>query len=189
MVRLDEITRGLYGAWRLARLDPGGLAWFDDTVDGFWRSFFAAVLTAPGFALLVGLRLAPHQLAAGPARLVLIESIAYVIGWVAFPLVMFYVAKLIDRDARYIRFIVAANWAAVLQMALFVIVTGLAHGFLAEGGVAILGAVATGAILFYQWFIARTALAVSGLVAAGIVLMDLVIGVFVNNVATVMLLA
>ncbi|MHA1568416.1 MAG: hypothetical protein ACTSXZ_03015 [Alphaproteobacteria bacterium] len=186
---MNEITRALYGAWRLARLDPGGLAWFNDSVDGFWRSFFAAAIAAPGFALFVALRLAPLPVTAGPVRLVLIEVIAYVIGWVAFPLLMFYVARLIDRESRYIRFIVAANWAAVLQMALFVIVTGLARGFLPDAATAIIGAVVTGAILFYQWFIARTALSVPGVAAAGIVLMDLVVGVFVNNIASVMLLA
>ena len=37
MVRLDEIARALYGAWRLARLDPGGLAWFDETYESSSR--------------------------------------------------------------------------------------------------------------------------------------------------------
>ena len=42
-----EIAYGIYGAWRLARLDVTGMEVFDRTVAGFWKSFFAAVLVAP----------------------------------------------------------------------------------------------------------------------------------------------
>ena len=48
-----EVLRSLYGAYRLAFLDQSGMAHFNLSVDGFWRSFFAAVLVAPGFAVLV----------------------------------------------------------------------------------------------------------------------------------------
>ena len=39
-----EIVFGLYGAWRLAHLDRGGLGYFDASVEGFWKSFFAAAM-------------------------------------------------------------------------------------------------------------------------------------------------
>ena len=49
----EEVLHSLYGAYRLAFLDRSGMSHFNLSVDGFWRSFFAAVLVAPGFALLV----------------------------------------------------------------------------------------------------------------------------------------
>ena len=43
----DSVIRSIYGAWRLALLDPSGLNWFDVSIEGFWRSFFAAAIVAP----------------------------------------------------------------------------------------------------------------------------------------------
>ena len=48
-----EIAYAFYGAWRLAHLDASGLKYFDTSLDGFWKSFFAAVLVAPAYALIV----------------------------------------------------------------------------------------------------------------------------------------
>ncbi len=46
-----EAIVSLYGAWRLARLDRRGFEVFDQTPAGAIRSFFAAVLVAPMYAL------------------------------------------------------------------------------------------------------------------------------------------
>ena len=43
----QEVIRSIYGAWRLPWLDRSGMGHFNLSVDGFWRSFFAAVLVAP----------------------------------------------------------------------------------------------------------------------------------------------
>ncbi len=40
-------TRSLTGALRLARFDAGGMAAFDVSFEGFWRSFWAAGLVLP----------------------------------------------------------------------------------------------------------------------------------------------
>ena len=76
----------LTGAWRLARLDPGGLRYFEATPEGFWQSFQAAIIAAPIYALLVLLRVDEHPLSDDMFRALLIEGIGYVISWTAFPL-------------------------------------------------------------------------------------------------------
>ena len=65
---------------------------------------------------------------AGPLRVFLVESIAYVIGWVAFPLAMVYVARALGREKRYVNYIVAFNWAQVPQVLLFLTGAVLANG-------------------------------------------------------------
>ena len=86
MLNLAEIVRSVYGAWRLAHLDPAGMTYFDRTEEGFWRSFRVAILVAPAYALLIALDYAtPSADPAAPVatvslfRLVAIESIAYAI--------------------------------------------------------------------------------------------------------------
>ena len=57
MPSLQEITASIYGAWRLALLDRSGMNWFNHSIEGFWRSFFVALLIAPLAGLMVGFQL------------------------------------------------------------------------------------------------------------------------------------
>jgi hypothetical protein len=188
MITGREVASSLYGALRLAAMDRGGMVFFNRTVEGFWRSFFAAVIFAPGYATLFLLHLAADPMAVHPVRIFLVEAIVYVIGWVAFPLAMAYLAPLFERDEQYIGFIVAYNWAAVWQMAAFLAMTTVASGLLGGGAVADVLAVATlFAVLFYQWFIARTALEITPGRAAAVVGLDVALTAGVHAVGDLML--
>ena len=46
----------LAGSLRLARGEPTGLSYFDRSLDGFWRSFRAAVICYPLYLLLLSMR-------------------------------------------------------------------------------------------------------------------------------------
>ena len=103
-------------------------------------------------------------------RFITLEAIAYVIAWVAFPLLMASLARLLDRDDYYIRYIVAYNWAAVLQNLLYIPIAILAAaGVLSIALSNTLGLMALALIVAYTWFITRTALEVAAGMAAGIV--------------------
>jgi len=185
---LSEILRALYGAYRLARFDAAGLTFLDATPGGFWKSFFAAVLVAPLYAVLLAVRLRADLPDVTVARFLAIESIAYVIGWVLFPLVMAAVARLIDRERHYIRYIVAYNWASVWQNAIYLPVAILAVAGTLTGGAG--GLLALGAlvvVLVYAWFVARTALDIPGPLAVPLVALDVVLGVMLNGFAESMI--
>jgi len=47
MIDAKDTAGALYGLWRLARGDASGLDFFNATLEGFWRSFAAAVIIAP----------------------------------------------------------------------------------------------------------------------------------------------
>ena len=182
---LREIAYGLYGAWRLLHFDRGGMAYFDVTVEGFWKSFFAAVLVAPGHVVLMAIHLADLEIAAGPLRLVLVEAITYVILWTAFPLVMHYLTQAIGRAPEYIGFIVAFNWFSVVQTLISVPVATLTvAGLLPAVVLPLVGIL----LLAYDWFITRTALDVSGLGATALVLLNLILVRFIFWMADSMIL-
>ncbi len=188
MLSAREAAYSLYGAYRLARLDSGGLDYFDDSLEGFWRSFYAAAFIAPPFALLLAFRYADGMVTARPLPYAAIEAIAYVIAWVAFPVAMLTVAKMLDRERRLIGFLVAYNWAAVLQNALYLPIpmmgiTGVLTVTAANG----MGMLALLLILGYTWFITKTALEVTATAAAGIVALDLGLSIFITSVADSML--
>ena len=181
-----ELRWALVGCLRLARGDRGGLACVDRSLDGFWRSFLSGFLSYPFFLVLLTMRVSlADWKAAGGLQIILIETIGYVISWVAFPLVMLPVLRWIGREQRFFDFMVPYNWCQLPQSILFVLV-GL------ESETAVLSApisqtieiAAAIAVLVYEWYIARVALETSGAAATLVVLVDLVLGVLVTRAAS-----
>ena len=184
MVSTRELSIALYGAWRFATLDRAAIQYFDNTPEAFWRSFNAALIALPAYALLVMLSFAEHPVEAGPLRILFVEAIAYVIGWVLFPLVMIAFTDTTKSAANYYRFIAAWNWSIVLQAFLFLGVSA----FAASGTVpvnlgALISLVATFAIFFYQGFIARTMLDIPVPAAVLVVVIDLGIAIVLSLVS------
>ena len=185
MISAQEATTALYGALRLARFDPSGMDFFEQTETGFWRSFFAAVLVAPFYLMLTSIRYSGLTETVPFVRFLAIETIAYVIAWVAFPLLMASLTRSLGREAHYIRYIVAYNWAAVWQNALYMPVAMLSvGGVLTPVNANVLGVLALGLIVIYVWFVTKTALEVPAGMAAGIVGIDFFLSILINTVAT-----
>jgi|AGTN01.2.fsa_nt_gi hypothetical protein len=180
MISLAEVARGLFGAYRLARRDPGGIALFDDSPRGYWRSFWAAAVAAPAFLILDAATGGFGQ-GFGP-RQAMIQAIAYVIDWTAFPLVMIGVADALGKWPRYMRYIVAYNWAAVLQIALLLPLALMAVAFPSPPTL-ILAQVAGVVMLVYRAYVAHVALQVGFGMAAAIVLLDVLLSGFLKGLS------
>jgi branched-subunit amino acid transport protein AzlD len=180
-----EVRQAMIGALRLARGDRGGLSCFDRSLDGFWRSFRAAVISYPFYLVLLSMRVTVGEWERSGAFLIItVETIAYVIAWTAFPLVMLIVTQRIGRRHRFFDFMVPYNWSQLPQSVLFVLV-----GLETESGV--LGAqpaqaieiAAAVAVLVYEWFIARVALETTAAAAVFVVFVDLLLGVLISHIA------
>jgi len=179
-----EAQLALVGTLRLARGDRRGLSCFDRSLDGFWRSFLAAVISYPLYLVLLAMRVSVAEWErSGAWRIVTVETIGYVIAWVGFPLLILYVVRWLGRAHRFFDFMVPYNWCQVPQSALFVLV-GLvsAGGMLSAQASETIDMLAAIATLVYEWFIARVALDTTGLIAAFVVLLDLVLGVLISRV-------
>lgn len=182
MPRLRDVSNGMYGAWRLARLDPAAMAWFDRSHNAVWRSFWAAAIAYPGLILVVMLRLDAEQWTAAEAlRILLVESIGYVASWAAFLLVILPFCHWLERDEQSLDFVIAYNWSQVLQTALSIAAL-LAVKALPEPLAGLIALAIVLAQLGYEWFIARTALEAGGVAATVVVLIDLVLSQVVSQV-------
>ena len=179
-----EVQLAVGGALRLARGDPRGLGFFDTSIDGFWRSFRAGLICYPFFLILLGFRVSEaHWQASGVMRIVIVETIGYVISWVAFPLLMLPLSRWLGREDRFLTFMVAYNWSQVPQTALFVILAAdTASGLLPHAVAQFADFAAAVAVLLYEWYIARVALAVSSSQAVPVVLLDLVLGSVLSRI-------
>ena len=179
---MRRIALSMAGAWSLAMLDRSAAEVFENTEDAFWKSFSAAIVAAPTYVVLALLNTPEGT----TGRVVAIETISYVIGWVIFPLVMVTYTEAAGCADRYFRFIAAWNWGIVIQLLLFLLVN-IASDYLPAGAMGFAGLLATLAVFFYQGFIAHVTLEVRAGRAAVIVLIDIALGLCLHLIGRWML--
>ena len=180
-----EVQTAVGGALRLAIGDRRGLKFFDASIDGFWRSFRAGLICYPLYLLLVSFRVTAAQWEmSGVVTILVVETIAFVISWVAYPLLILPVSRQLGREGRFLSFMVAYNWSQIPQTVVFVLV-GLdgATGLQPPSGAHFAGLLAAIAALIYEWYIARVALAVTGPQAMLVVIVDLLLSTTVGRIA------
>ncbi len=169
------------GGWRI--LIAAGMAYFDKTVEGFWRSFFAALLVAPLYAVMLGLRYSTNSQSNGPMLYGLIEAISYLISWFAYPVVMLSLTEALNCRNRFVGYMVAYNWSLVLQNCVLVPVALLGNlTFIGPDIATTVWFVAVVAVLVYLWFISRVGLGVPPLTAVGIVSIDILLSLMISAI-------
>lgn len=187
MLTREEIGRSLAGAARLVALDADGMKFFDVSTSGFFRSFRALLLILP---LVWAVAVAEHKLIltrVDPAVGVsdwFVASRFLIAGldWIAFPIVLAFLAPTLGVQRQYAGYIVAHNWTSVLA-ALLLSIPLVAYG------IGLLGETAAMIIqlgLLIVWirfavFTARVALETNGAVAAGLVLLNIVLGLVIER--------
>lgn len=181
MIRREDIHRAIYGAWRLAHHDPAGMDWLDLTAGGFVRSFAAIPLLAPFYLVLVlienfgGGRNLGHVL--------LVEGLSYVAIWLAFPLLLIPMCRVLSLGSRYVPYIVAYNWSqVVLLMCLWLPLSILlASGLPGRAISNILIIAGFAAAYYYLWFITRTALQTTASTAFGLAMLEYLLGLLIHT--------
>ena len=153
----QEIVSSLYGAWRLMRLDAAGMTYFNLSSDGFWRSFFAAVMIAPFYVALSYVELADQ--AEARAALMALDFASYCARWAAFVVVMIFIARLLQRSQHYAGFIIASNWISVPQWVLGMVVFAVMRE-LPSVLMVLLYVALISVMTLYGFYVARVALGV-----------------------------
>lgn len=182
----SEITSSLRGAWLLLWREPGAYQHFTQTVGGFWRSFLAIIAIFPMYLLTLTVAPEIRQVdipgsEVGDTAFFIRNGLALLVEWGAYPALMVFVARLIDRTGRYALYIIAYNWSAILVMAAFALpVILFQFGLASTSLVVLLSFAATVIALYYRWYVARTALEVTGIIALAIVAGDLALGLLIN---------
>jgi hypothetical protein len=165
---MPDIVRPLQGAWRLASLNPQGAEAFDVSASGFWRSFWAAAVAAPIFALLTMLERRMTEAAVGGmyqmditfGSYYLHAAVTYVLIWPVFAFVAWYALKALRAERGFSAAVVAMNWTRVIAMAMRLPVTALgAVGALSPVFLMFALMATVGLVIYYQWFAVRAGLA------------------------------
>ena len=173
----EEISQALYGASLLARLDPRGMSCFNLTTEGFWRSFLAAVIVAPAYWLFISLRPDPEPVPglqeASFVWRVFAEFVDYFLTWAAFPAIMVFVARWMGLDHLYATYIIAFNWCKALAFLFLILVSAaIGIGILPENVAGFVLTISFVAVLYYFWFVTKTALQIEWHMAVALVLIE-----------------
>jgi hypothetical protein len=181
----QEVTYRVYGAWLLARFDARGVQYFDDSPNAAFRSFYAAVLTAPAFIVISLLSLATSELKEDmPAFIVLVvHTLFYVLLWVVAPVIIHRICQVIDRGDAFFRYLSANNWSNIITYHLNLVMVVLILGEILPAPVVGLLIFATyGYVIAYNWFIGLRCLDINALTAAGLVGLQLVLHVLIESI-------
>lgn len=180
---IGEIINSLYGAIRLAAGKKDGLDYFNFSKKGFWQSFTAAIIIAPLFILLLSVKYKVSDNDINVIRFAFIYSIAYVIGWVAFPLIINYIIVMIGRGQKFIHYIVVYNWASVPQNIFYLPFAISVEAQILQGTTAnATGLFLLSLVFLYTYFITKVALKISSGIAAGIVVFDLILNIIISAI-------
>ena len=188
---LVEITKSINGAWRIARMDQNALNYFNMSIEGFWRSFLAVLIVAPLYVVFLVLNLGqltamelPTGSSTSKELYVAITLAAHILGWLAFPVVMIPISRLMDLSQSYVPYIIVWNWSNVLVMAVILPAVLLFPPSAQSGQSAKLILMAAQiTVLFYGYLVARAGLQCKILTAIGVVMLDLLLGLLFNLLA------
>ena len=177
----EEITSSVYGAFLLARRDARGMGFFEISIDGFWRSFFAAAIVAPIHIIIVSLH-APAAAEVSFAWQFVVETIRYGLEWATFPVIMVVVARLMDLSHLYVAYIVAYNWSKVLIYSLWLPLFAIeATQLLPAWLTSVLMIAVFVAIMYYLWFITCTALRLAWYIGVALVAIEILASLVVDS--------
>ena len=89
---------------------------------------------------------------------------------ISFPLLMIFLARHLRLEHNYVPYIIALNWAGVIQFLISGLSVVLLYGGLLTTWIfAFASLILMILFLLYEWYVARVALEASGIVAAGLV--------------------
>ncbi|MBF0561324.1 MAG: hypothetical protein HQL37_04750 [Alphaproteobacteria bacterium] len=184
MLTPGEVSRALFGVWRLARLDAGGFAWFDTSLQGVRRSFQVAYLVAPIYLMESVLAFPEHATLANVVRFAILRVLAYVILWTAWPVLLFELARILGCGTHYARYLVAYNWFRMVEASFLIPVILLQRlPFVPGTTVETVILALTVLLIVYNWFIARVGLGLTGTAAFAMVVIDLLLSEIIDITA------
>lgn len=162
------------------------MAFFDLSLEGFWRSFLVPILLSPLSALAGMLALASDPEV--PDGYLAVKIAGDLVSIAAFPLLMVPLARILGFGATYIPYIVAGNWAALpvaianLLLALLMLMAGASFG---DAGLSVvslfLGLPLLVLVLRYLYTISRIALGAGPGIAAGLTAVQFLLWVLIDQ--------
>jgi hypothetical protein len=182
MISVRQLAGALYGLWLLYRFDVRGWDYFDKTPRGFWASYVVAFAIAPLQLSHMALLYKPDKAGLDFVPYMVVQTFSYILTWTLFPFVMLYISRLLERESRYLAYMVPYNWmqlplAAMLSSLL--VLTDLQ--VLPTEVISFIGPVLLVGIAVYGTFVAAIGLQVVTGTALSLVVLDYLLSLIVGE--------
>jgi len=178
MFKTAEIEAALRGAWGLACRDETAISHFPNSEPAFWRSFAAIAFVAPVNLLSTFLRAGGEV----SGSYLFANALTVLVQWIAFPLMMIVVVRLLGLSASYGLFVIAYNWSSVLVVS--VLLPSAVFSAVISDATGLTNMVTMISILFILWFttfLTRAALATNWVNAIGIIVFDILTSLLISG--------
>lgn len=174
---VSDVTKALFGIWLILKNRPGANNFFDISIEGFWRSFVAAILVLPANIIITAVGI----LAAGEVSYSVIDGLRdlliYGINWLFYPLIVISACRHLNAQDKALKYIIPYNWASIPAGYLFAFATLGSRGLEGSSFGAGLIFVAYVVAIFLFFEIARRQLEISRLAAVGVVAFDFIFSI------------
>ncbi|MEH6527287.1 MAG: hypothetical protein V7723_14540 [Sneathiella sp.] len=177
MVSIKEIISSLYGTYRLARLDPDALQYFNISASGFYRSFAAVVIALPFFLIENAIDYKKFETATSFTPFLIVLGIALAVSWMCYLIAAGFFARLLDFSQQFTVFVIVYNWSQLALIFIWLPLSVLSTGLLNAGLSAIISILFIAATYVYLWRILRITLGISGLLAVGFAFLEFMIAI------------
>lgn len=181
MLTFHEIASVVVGLRRLLRFDILGFACFDTTAEGVRRSFRAAWVVAPIYAIDSLLMFLSAPTAVTFPQFAIMRVLTYIILWTLWPVTVFDLSRWLGCQEHFAKYIVAYNWFRVIESTAMVPLIILqqspfGHNPMVESLLLTMMV----AMIVYNWFIIRVGLRVGATTAFALVVIDLLLSDLVH---------
>ncbi len=194
MISMNEIRAALDGSWLLLRNRPEGMAFFDQSIHGFWRSFQVFFLLVPAYMLaglyekqlyLVENRYHPEGFPNNAFWTA--QAFGHGIDWIALPVILALIAAPIGISHRYVPYVVVRNWTSLLASIPFMLTYILyLLGIFPLGITVLLYLTCVVVLLWYRFLVARIALQATISLAIGVVVLDILLSLVIAQVVGIL---
>jgi hypothetical protein len=179
-----DAARNVGIAWRLARFDATAARDFEDDDRAFWRSFRALPIVMALDWLVSSLTVSAFQEDGGGIGRAPLATGWLVVGWLLALNIAAEFARHMKRQDFWPRYVIAHNWAALVQGGVLTVGIAALGIFGAPSDAYGFWVVVVGFwSLVYDWFIVKSALEVEGPPAALLMVILLFTALFVNQIA------
>jgi hypothetical protein len=172
MANLKEISSSLYGAYRIARLDPDASQYFNLSTPGFYSSFSAMLIAVPFFALENAFDFKVINTETGLIPFLIILCIALVVSWGSYLAIVGILTKYMGISEKFGTFVIVYNWSQLAIIALWLPISVLLSGLVGGEAVGTISLLFIGATYVYLWQVLRLTLGVSGSLALGFAFLE-----------------
>lgn len=176
----NDVFRGLYGAGVIAAFRKDGVATFDISDHGFWRSFIAYPICAvlQFFTLMQPSIVAPEERSALQMG---VDTSAKLLTMIAALVAMFLLSKLIKRYHRFTTFVIIFNWANVVIAAITLVMAIIAALLIGQSFERLPLLFSFIYILVYTWFVLHESLDIDIILATLLLIIVIVAQELANS--------